>query len=80
MLQRVYRPRNIWNVNVNNIDISKLIETKTNSKYLIRHLNNSKRSGYVWTFKVKDGYKGKSNKLMSFQIDNEKPLEKNKPI
>ena len=41
MLQKVYRPRNIWNVNVNNIDISKLIETKNHSKYLIRHLNNS---------------------------------------
>ena len=29
------RPINIWDVNVDNIVISKLIETKTSSKYLI---------------------------------------------
>ena len=28
-------------------------------------------SGYVKTFKVKDGHKGKNNKLMSFRIDDE---------
>ena len=33
-------------------------------------------SGYVKTFKVKD----KNNKLMSFRINNEKELEKNKVI
>ena len=37
-------------------------------------------SGYVITFKVKDGYKDKSNKLMSFRIDDEKLLEKYKTI
>ena len=29
------KPRKIWDVNVHNKVISKLIETKTNSKYLI---------------------------------------------
>ena len=29
----------IWDVNIDNICISKLIETKTNSKYLIRYLD-----------------------------------------
>ena len=32
----------------------------------------------VKTFKVKDGDKDKSNKLMSFHIDGEKLLEKHK--
>ena len=30
------KPRKIWDVNVDNIVISKLVKTKTNSKYLIR--------------------------------------------
>ena len=30
---------NIWDVNIDNIVISKLIETKTNSKYLIGYLD-----------------------------------------
>ena len=33
MLQK--KPIKTWNVNVDNVVISKLIETKTNSKYLI---------------------------------------------
>ena len=37
-------------------------------------------SGYVQTFKVKDENKDKSNKLMSFPIDNEKLLEKYETI
>ena len=37
-------------------------------------------SGYVKTFKVKEGDKDKSNKLMSFRIDDEKLLEKYKTI
>ena len=60
MLQK---PMNIWDVNIDNKVISKLIETKTNSKYLIGYLNKvirplvlilSKMSGYVETFKVTD--------------------------
>ena len=35
-----------------------------------------KMSGYVKTFKVKEGDKDKNNKLMSFHIDDEKLLEK----
>ena len=37
-------------------------------------------SGYVETFKVKDGDKDKNNKLMSFCMDDEKLLVKNKAI
>ena len=63
-------------VDVNNIVISKLVETKTHSKYLIGYLNRVirplvlillKMSGYVKTFKVKDRDKDKNHKLMSFQ-------------
>ena len=80
----------IWDVNIDNIVISKLIETKTNSKYLIGIkfdkairplvLIMPKMSGYVKTFKVKDGDKDKNNKLMSFHIDDEKLLENYKAI
>ena len=35
-----------------------------------------KISGYVKTFKVKEGNKDKNNKVMSFRIDNEKLSEK----
>ena len=54
----------MWDVNVDNIVISKLIETKTNPKYLIRYLDKAtktfvlimpKMSVYIKTFKVKDG-------------------------
>ena len=37
-------------------------------------------SGYVKTFKVKDGDKYKNNKLMSFHIDDKKKTEKCKTI
>ena len=33
------RPMKIWDVNFDNIVISKLIETKTNSQYLIGYLD-----------------------------------------
>ena len=33
----------MWDVNVDNIVISKLVKTKTNSKYLIRHLDKAVR-------------------------------------
>ena len=55
------KPIKIWDVNVDNIVISKLIETKTNSKYLIGYSDKAvrpsvlimpKMSGYVNTFKV----------------------------
>ena len=59
----------VCNVNVDNKVISKLIETKNNSKYLIRYLDDvirplvlilPKMSGYVETFKDKDGDKNKN--------------------
>ena len=71
------------------IVISKIVETTTNFKYLIRYLDEvirplalvlPKISEYVKTFKVRDGDKDKSNKLMSFRIDDEKLLEKFKTI
>ena len=37
MLQK--KPINIWDVNADNIVISKLFKTKTNSKYLIGYLD-----------------------------------------
>ena len=79
------KPINIWDVNVDNTVISKLVETKTNSKYLIGYLDKvirplvlvlPKMSGYVKTFKVKDGDNDKKKILMSFPIDNGKLLEK----
>ena len=57
------KPIKVWNVNVDNIVISKLIETKTNSKNLIGIkfdknigplvLAMPKISGYVKTLKLK---------------------------
>ena len=52
----------IWDVNVDNIVISKLVKAKTNSKYLIGYLDKAirplllimpKMSGYVKTFKIR---------------------------
>ena len=80
------KPIKIWDVNVDNIVVSKLVETKPNSKYLIAIkfdkairplvLIMPKVSGYFKTFKVKEG----DNKLISFHIDDEKLLEKYKAI
>ena len=71
-------------VNSNNIFISNLVETKNNSKYLIRYLNEfirplvfilPKMGGCIKTFKGKDGYKIKNNKLMSLRIYDNKLWE-----
>ena len=76
-----------WDVNVDKIVVSKLIKIKTNSKYLTGYLDKVLRSevlilrkmnGYAEIFNGKDGNKDKSNKLMSFRIDDVKLLEKNK--
>ena len=69
------RPIKIWDVNVDNIVMSKLVKTKTNSKYLIGYLDKTirplvlimpKTIGYVKTFKAKEG----NNKLMLFRVDD----------
>ena len=70
------KPLKIWDVNVINVIFSKLIETKTNSKYSIGTkfdkairplvLIMPKISGCVKTFIVKEG----DNKLVSFHIDD----------
>ena len=62
MMQK--KPIKIWNVNFDNIVVSKLVETKTNSRYLIGIkfdkaiiplvLMMPKMSGYVKTFRVED--------------------------
>ena len=66
------RPIKIWDVKVDNIVISISAKTKTNSKYLIGYLDKAIRplvlimpqtSGYVKTFKVKEG----DNKLFSYR-------------
>ena len=66
------KPIKIWDVNADNIVISKLIEKKPSSKYLIRYRDKdgrplvliiSKMSGYVKTFKFKDGGKDNWTKL-----------------
>ena len=63
----------IWDVNVDNLITSKLVKTKTNSKYLTGYLGQTirplvlimpKMSGYVKTFKVKKRDKDKNSKLM----------------
>ena len=66
------RPIKIWDIKVDNIVISISAKTKTNSKYLIGYLDKAIRplvlimpqtSGYVKTFKVKEGH----NKLFSYR-------------
>ena len=66
------KPTKIWDVNIDNIDIWKLVKTKTNSNYLIGYLDKAirslvlimpKTSEYVKIFKVQDGDKDKNNKV-----------------
>ena len=82
MLQKTIK---IWGASVDNIVISKLAKTKTDSKCLIEYLDKyirplvlimPKMSGYVKTFKVED----KIKKLMSFHIDDGKLLQKYETI
>ena len=69
------KPISIWDVNLDNILISKLIETETNSQYLSEYLDKvitplafilPKMSAYVKPFKVK----GKTNSLIYFHIND----------
>ena len=83
--QKFYAARKtikVWDVNVHNIVNSKLIERKTNFKFLTGIKFNRairplllimpKMNDCVNKFKVED----KNNRLMSFHIDDEKLLEK----
>ena len=72
-------------VKFDNIVISKLVKTKSNSRYLIEYLDKytrplvliiPKMSEYFKTLKAED----KINKLMSFHIDYGELLEKYKAI
>ena len=69
------KPIKILNVNIDYIVISKLVETKSNSKYCIWYLDKAirplvlimpKKSGYVKTLKAKDGDQDKSIKINIF--------------
>ena len=84
-----YGVKNHWDVNVDNIIISKLVEIKNNSEYLIGYLDEvirplvlilHKMSSNDQAFKVKDGDKNKNNKLRSFLIDDDKLLRKHKTM
>ena len=79
----------IWDVNVDNIFISKLVETKNNSKYLTGYLDDiirrlvlilPKMSGCIKRFDYKGGHKSENNKLMSLHIDDDQLLEKYKTV
>ena len=81
------KPIKIWDADV--IVISKLVETKINSKYLIGYLDKVIRllivilpemSRYVNTTKIKDGDKDKSSNLVSYRIEDEALLGKYKTI
>ena len=87
MLQK--NPIKVWDVNVDNMVIWKLVKAKTNSKYLIGYWDKAIRPlvlimlqmrGYVKTSKVKYGDKDKYSKLISFGVDDEKLLDKYKAI
>ena len=87
MVTKNKKPINIWDVDINNIVTSNLIEAKKNSKYLIEYLNEvlkplvlilPKLSRYIKTFKDKDG--NRKNKLMTFYIDDENLLQKSKRL
>ena len=64
------KPTKIWDVNTDNIVVSKLVKTKTNSKYLIGIkydkairplvLIMPTMSEYVTTFKFREGDKDKA--------------------
>ena len=76
------KPIKIWDIDVNNIAISKFVKTKNNSKYFIGYLDEVLRpfSGYVKTFEDKSGDRNKNNKLMLLHTDHDKLLEKYKTI
>ena len=72
-------------LNVDNIVISKLVKTKTNSKYLVVYSEKTVRplvlvmnkiSRYIKTFKVED----KKRKLIFLRIDDKKLSQKYKAI
>ena len=76
MVQKKKKKKN-WDDYVNNIVISKLVEIKNNSRYLIGYLDKvisplvlilPKMSEYGRTFKVKARNKNSNNILMSLSL------------
>ena len=70
----------IWDVGVNNTVISKLIETKNTSKYLIAYLDEVIRPLALILPKMSKYVKPFNEKNMSLYVDDEKLLEKYKTI
>ena len=75
------KPLKIWDVNVYNTVILKLVEAKKNSKYLIGYLDEvlkplvlilPKINGYIKIFIYKIEDKNKKNKFLSLHIDDDK--------
>ena len=75
------KPLKIWDVNVYNTVILKLVEVKKNSQYLIGYLDEvlkplvlilPKMNGDIKTFIYKIGDKNKNNKFMSLHVDDGK--------
>ena len=89
MVQKKKKTLQIWNVNVDNIVLLRLVETKTNFNCLIEFLEKvirplllilPKISGFAKTFIVKNRDKDKNQRQKSFRIDDEKLLEKYKTV
>ena len=64
--------KKIWDGNVDNIVLSKLVERKTNSKYFIEYLDKVIRSLVLILPKMSEYV---NNVLMSFRVDNSELLE-----
>ena len=69
----------VWDVDLDNIVISKLLKTKNNSKCLIGYLDNVIRPLALILPKMRryvKFFKNKNNKLMSVRIDDNKAIRK----
>ena len=78
----------IWDVNFDNLVISKLVETKNNPTYLIGYFDEvlrqfvlilPKMSGYEKILKDNSGNKNKNTKLMFLHNDDNNAIAKVKP-
>ena len=70
----------IWDIDFDNIVISKLTETKNNSKYLIEYLDEAMVLIIPKMCVSVKSFKDKNNKMKFLRIDDDKLLEKYKTI
>ena len=70
----------IWDIDFDNIVISKLTETKNNSKYLIEYLDEAMVLIIPKMCVSIKSFKDKNNKIKFLRIDDDKLLEKYKTI